>query len=240
MKAKFLFLFLSLFCLKTTVIAQSDAESSPWSIGVLAGGKTIKSLFVYDYGISLTKSIAKGHRLGVEVDYRTSGPILNQYWGAYLMKMETNIGSPMGGLNYQWFPWEASSREISSKFLRSLKLKAGAWYINNPIYEFDASLANPVIWGSITFTREEVGSVFTTIKTEKIQPYLGIGYDRFYVGKRLNISLEGGALYQGKPQVSMKASNMLEQSATLAPILQSNLGDYQIIPFLQLQLQIRL
>jgi len=218
----------------------SLAQTSPWTVGFLAGGKTIKSLFVYDYGITLTKSIANGHRIGLEVDYRTSGPLLEQNWGAYRMNMETNIGSPMGGINYQWFPFVSTSREMQSNFLKSLKLKAGAWYIDNPRYEFKASLADPVTWGSITFTTEEVGSVATSITTHKIHPYLGLGYDRFYVGKRTNFVLEGGILYQGKPQVSMTANNMLEQSATLAPVLQNNLGDYQLIPFLQLQLQIRL
>lgn len=146
----------------------------------------------------------------------------------------------MGGINYQWFPFVACSRRVKSNLLKSLKLKAGAWYIDNPKYDFKASLVDPVSWGSITFSTEEVGYVATTISTNKIQPYLGLGYDRFYVGKRMNLSLEGGILYQGKPQVTMTAYNMLEQSATLAPILQNNLGDYQLIPFLQLQLQIRL
>jgi hypothetical protein len=231
--------FLLLLCL-LMLQAAAFAQTSPWSVGLLTGGKTIKSLLVYDYGLTLTKTVGKGQRIGLEVDYRASGPLLEQKWGKYLMNMETNIGSPMGGVNYQWFPFVSTSREVKSNLLKSLKLKAGAWYINKPTYEFDASLADPVTWGSITFTTEEVGSVATTITTNKIQPYLGLGYDRFFVGKRMNVVLEGGVLYQGKPQVTMTATNMLEQSATLAPILQRNLGDYQLIPFLQLQLQIRL
>jgi len=216
------------------------AERSPYSIGFLVGGKTLKNLFVYDYGITFTDSFAKGQRVGIEFDYRTSGPMLEQLWGKYLMNMESNISSGMGGVNYQWFPFVSCSREVKSNFLKSLKLKTGVWYVGNPVYEFSASLANPVKWGSITFTTEEVGSVATTITTQNFQPYLGLGYDRFYVGKRTNLVLEGGLLYQGKPQVTMTANNMLEQSSTLAPILQNNLGDYQFIPFLQLQLQIRL
>lgn len=230
---------LCLFGLQTIAFAQT-AERSPYSIGFLVGGKTLKNLFVYDYGITFTDSFAKGQRVGIEVDYRTSGPMLEQKWGSYLMNMESNISSGMGGVNYQWFPFVSCSREVKSNFLKSLKLKTGVWYIGNPVYEFSASLANPVKWGSITFTTEEVGSVATTITTQNFQPYLGLGYDRFYVGKRTNLVLEGGLLYQGKPQVTMTANNMLEQSSTLAPILQNNLGDYQFIPFLQLQLQIRL
>jgi hypothetical protein len=237
---KQLLLLLCLLGLQTITLAQTAKQSSPWSIGLLAGGKTIKNLFVYDYGITFTESFAKGHRIGIEVDYRTSGPLLEQNWGKYAMNMETNISSGMGGVNYQWFPFVACSREVKSNLLKSLKLKTGFWYVGNPVYQFNASLANPVSWGSITFTTEEVGSVATTITTHPIQPYLGLGYDRFYVGKRTNIVLEGGFLYQGKPQVAMTANNMLSQSSELAPIFQNNLGDYQFIPFLQLQLQIRL
>ena len=236
---KLVFLILCLFGLQTIAFAQT-AERSPYSIGFLVGGKTLKNLFVYDYGITFTDSFAKGQRVGIEVDYRTSGPMLEQKWGSYLMNMESNISSGMGGVNYQWFPFVSCSREVKSNFLKSLKLKTGVWYVGNPVYEFSASLANPVKWGSITFTTEEVGSVATTITTHNFQPYVGLGYDRFYVGKRTNLVLEGGLLYQGKPQVTMTANNMLEQSSTLAPILQNNLGDYQFIPFLQLQLQIRL
>lgn len=233
---KLVLLMLCLFVLQTVM----NAQSSPWSIGVLAGGKTIKNLFVYDYGVTFTESSSNGKRLSIEVGYRTSGPLLEQNWGKYPMKMETNISSFMGGVNYQWFPFVACKREVKSNFLKSLKLKTGFWYVGNPVYEFNASLANPVSWGSITFTTEEVGSIATTITTNQIQPYLGLGFDRFYVGKRTNIVLEGGLLYQGKPEVTMVATNMLEQSSELGPVFQNNLGDYQFIPFLQLQLQIRL
>jgi hypothetical protein len=225
---------------------QLNAKDYQWSIGLIAGGKTIKSLFVYDYGIQITKSIGLGHRIRIEGNYRTSGPMFEQAWGSYTMNMKTEIGSPMGGISYEWFPFvHAGAKAVSfwkfkPNFFRSLKIKAGAWYVNDPVYRFDASLVNPVKWGSIVFTTEEIGSVKTTIATEKIQPYVGLGYDRFYVGKRTNISLEGGLLYQGKPQVGMTATNMLELTYTQAPKLQDNLGDYQIIPFAQILLQIRL
>jgi hypothetical protein len=60
------------------------------------------------------------------------------------------------------------------------------------------------------------------------------------VGRNANFSLEGGVLYQGKPQVGMIATNMLELTATQAPILQQNLGDYQLIPFVQIVFQVSL
>jgi hypothetical protein len=245
MKKQLLLLF-CLLGLQTITLAQTVKQPSPWSIGLLTGGKTIKSLFVYDYGITLTKSIAQGHRIRLEGNYRTSGPMFVQAWGRYKMNMQTEIGSPMGGISYEWFPFVTASGstptiwKFKPNFFKSLKLKAGAWYIKDPIYHFEASLIDPVKWGSITFTPQEIGSVKTTIQTEKIQPFIGIGYDRFYVGRSANFSLEGGVLYQGKPQVGMIATNMLELTATQAPILQQNLGDYQLIPFVQVVFQVSL
>jgi len=244
----FLFAFAS-FSQKSknyTSIPDFSLNKSKWSIGLIAGGKTIKSLFVYDYGISFSKSVALGHRLRLEGNYRTSGPMFVQNWGRYAMNMKTQIGSPMGGISYEWFPFVSNATYTIKRyakfdnFFKSLKVKAGFWYIQDPIYHFNASLVDPVTWGSITFNPEEIGSVTTTISTEKVQPYIGLGYDRFYTGKKTTISLEGGVLYQGKPQVGMTATNMLELTATQAPILQDNLGEYQIIPFVQLVLQIRL
>lgn len=225
---------------------QINAKDYQWSLGLIAGGKTIKSLFVYDYGIQISKSIALGHRIRVEGNYRTSGPMFEQAWGSFYMNMKTDIGSLMGGISYEWFPFvyvgaqDVSFWKLKPNFFRSLKVKGGAWYVKDPTYRFDASLVDPVKFGTIIFTTEEIGSVKTTIATEKIQPYVGLGYDRFYVGKRTNISLEGGVLYQGKPQVGMTATNMLKLTSTQAPKLQDNLGDYQIIPFAQILLQIRL
>ena len=232
---------------------QINVKDYQWSIGFIFGGKTKKSPFVrdyerlsvYDFGVQVTKSIALGHRIRIEGTYRTSSDFV-QPWGQTFMNMKTDINTPIGGISYEWFPFvRAGAKAVSiwkfkPNFFHSLKIKAGAWYVNDPVYRFDASLVNAVKWGSIVFTTEEIGSVKTTIATEKIQPYVGLGYDRFYVGKRTNISLEGGLLYQGKPQVGMTATNMLELTYTQAPKLQDNLGDYQIIPFAQILLQIRL
>jgi len=225
---------------QSMTLAQTAKQPSPWSIGFIANVKARNNLFVYDFGITLTKSIAQGHRLGIEVEYRTAVPIFEQPWGRALMKMESNVSSGIGGVNYQWFPFVASSREVKSRLLKSLKLKTGFWYVGNPVYEFKADLVNPITWGSTTFTADEMGSVFTTITTQNFQPYLGLGYDRFYVGKRTNIVLEGGMFYQGKAQVTMLATNIISQTSEKGIVLQNNLEYYQLIPFLQLQLQIRL
>jgi hypothetical protein len=232
---------------------QINVKDYQWSIGFIFGGKTKKSPFVrdyerlsvYDFGIQVTKSIALGHRIRIEGTYRTSSDFV-QPWGSTFMNMKTDINTPIGGISYEWFPFvRAGAKAVSiwkfkPNFFHSLKIKAGAWYVQDPIYRIEATLVDPVKWGNTVFTNEEIGSVKLTVATEKIQPFLGLGYDRFYVGKRTNISLEGGLLYQGKPQVVMIASNVVELTSIRAPVLQSNMSNFSIIPFAQILLQIRL
>jgi hypothetical protein len=39
--------------------------------------------------------------------------------------------------------------------------------------------------------------VSTTINTNNVQPYVGVGYDQFYLGKNINFSFNSGFVYQG-------------------------------------------
>jgi hypothetical protein len=214
-------------------------EKHDWSFGSINGLKTIKSLFIYDLGLNLTRSLGEGQRVSLESSYRFSDPKLAQSWGRRPMNMKAEIATFVVGASYEWFPFVLGKRG-SSDFFQSLKVIGGFWYVHNPVYFFDTSLAESVQWDTLTFSIEEVGSVFTTITTNKVQPFLGVGYDPFYLYKKISFSLKGGALYQGQPKVAMTASNMLAPTAGQASKFQSNLSDYQIIPFAQMSLQINL
>lgn len=221
-----------IFC---CLMQATNAQDSLWSVGPVAGFKAIKSLVIYDFGVQASRTISTGQRLRLEASYRTSAPNLKQNWGAIPMNMKSNIGSVMLGAGYEWFPYVKSGGRNS--LLKSLKVIGGAWYLDKPAYDFDASLQNPLIWGDFTFSPEEIGSVATNIQTNKFQPYLGAGYDEFYLGKQISFSVNGGFLYQGKPEVTMVATNMLKPTEESAPRLEQNLASYQFAPFIQLLLQ---
>jgi hypothetical protein len=213
----------------------ANAQDSLWSVGPVAGFKAIKSLVIYDFGVQASRTVSIGQRLRLEASYRTSAPNLKQNWGAIPMNMKSNIGSVMFGAGYDWFPYVKSGTR--SALLKSLKVTAGVWYLDKPTYDFDASLQNPLVYGDFTFKPEEIGSVATNITTNKVQPYLGVGYDEFYLRKQISFSVNGGFLYQGKPDVTMVATNMLKPTEESAPRLEQNLASYQFAPYIQLLLQ---
>jgi hypothetical protein len=85
-----------------------------------------------------------------------------------------------------------------------------------------------------------VGNVATTISTNKVQPFVGLGYDTFYNSNNVSFSINGGFLYQGKPEVTMVATNMLKPTEESAARFEQNLESYQFSPFIQLLIQFNL
>lgn len=217
---------------------EKSADISNWSLSVIGGGKAAEGVVIYETGVQVAMTLFQGNRLRLEGLVRDSSRDLDLHWGAYDLKATTDMKSLMVGLSYEWFPFVGNNP--GSKFLRSLKLKGGMYYLNDPDYVFDASLKDEVRWGDVVFTTEEIGSVETTVTTQGIQPFLGFGYDTFYAGKKINLIIEGGLGYHGKPEVTMEASNMLAPTTSQAPILESNLDGYRYMPFLQLGLQYNL
>lgn len=206
-----------------------------WSLGPVIDVKAIQNLIVYDFGVQASRSLYVGHRLRFEASYRTSASNLEINWGSIPMNLKANIGSLILGAGYDWFPFVASGTH--SGFLKSLKVIGGVWYVDKPDYFFNAYLQDPLNWGQLTFSAEEIGTVATDIKTNKVQPFLGLGYDEFYRGEHISFSINGGLLYHGKPEVTMVATNMLKPTEENAARLEQNLSGYQFTPLLQLLLQ---
>jgi hypothetical protein len=231
-------LFLQIANAQFIVKKADQTRDFRWSLGPVAGIKFIKSLVIYDFGLQASRTVSIGQRIRFEASYRTSGDNLKQNWGRIPMNMKTDIGTLILGAGYDWFPFVSSGNH--REFLESLKAIGGVWYINKPKYYFDASLQDPLVWGSITFSPEEIGSVATTIETNKVQPFLGLGYDEFYLGKNINFSVNGGIFYQGKPKVTMLATNMLKPTEESAARFEHNLESYQFSPFVQIVIQYNL
>jgi hypothetical protein len=230
------FLFLSLLMIQ---LLHSQRESPyKWSIAPVVGVKAIKTLVLYDFGVQFARTINPAQRLRLETSYRTSAPNLIQNWGRREMNMKSDIHSYIIAANYEWNPFVYYGTE--NKYLIPVKLLGGISYLTNPTYSFDVSVTEAVTWGSISFSPEEIGSVATTITTNNAQPFLGAGYDTYYLGKKLSFGVNGGVLYQGKPHVVMTATNMLKPTETQAERFESNLKVYQFSPFVQVFIQYNL
>jgi len=212
----------------------SKLKLSPYAFNTVSGVTNFKNLFVYDFGINVTKSISKNKKINISLLYRTSAPILDQYWGSRAMVMNSDISSGILYIRYDYFPFLNIKKHT---FFRSLKFTTGLQYLNNPIYSFKASLRDAVKWGQLTFTPDEVGWVNLVLKTNNFQPTIGFGYDNFFASKTFSIGIDAGGVYNGYPKVDMTAHNMLSQTVASAPRLEYNLRSYSIIPYAQLNFQ---
>ncbi|SHJ06848.1 hypothetical protein SAMN04487911_11086 [Arenibacter nanhaiticus] len=215
-----------------------DLQVSDWSLGFVAGGKSIKNYTIYESGIQVAKSILDGHRLRVDLIYRSSNSGMEGQWGNRSLNLASDIRTLMAAFSYEWFPFSANQN--NPNFFRSLKIRGGLWYVNDPKFFYDATLKDEVRWGELVFEQEEIGTVKTNIITNKVQPFLSLGYDPFYIGKKFNLIIEAGANYHGQPSVDMVATNMLTPTSSQAPILENNIKEYQFMPFVQLVMQINL
>lgn len=76
--------------------------------------------------------------------------------------------------------------------------------------------------GGNTFTPAQLGTLTGTLKYNRFAPYLGIGYVG-RVADWLELGLEAGVLYQGRPHVSLAASGPFANNPTLqAALAQEN------------------
>jgi hypothetical protein len=216
-----------------------EGKVDDWSIGAIASFKPIKTLLIYDIGVHLSRTVKKGQRMSIEAGYRsTYGSTFEQYFGNIPLSIKADISSLLVGARYDWFPFVASSTHGS--FLESLKLFGGVLYFSRPEYVFEAGLKEAFVSGDYYFSPEDIGVVVTTIKTNKMQPYLGMGYDQFYAGKKINFSVNAGLMYHGKPQVNMTATKMLKPTAENAGRLEKYFESYQFMPLVQLLIQFNL
>lgn len=232
-----LFLIIVSFTIVGNIEAQQkgvDSVRSIFAINSVAGVTNFKNLLVYDFGINLSKAISDKSKINLSLLYRTSAPVLYQNWGRYPMVMNSDISSGIINFRYDFFPFLDIEKY---KIFRKVKLTAGLQYVENPNYSFKASLRDAVKWGQLTFSQEEVGWVDLTLKTNKLQPTLGIGYDGFFITKKLTFGFDAGGVYSGYPIVKMLAHNMLEQTVDNAPRLEYNLRSYNVIPYLQFNIQ---
>jgi hypothetical protein len=236
MNFKLIFIIIS-FGFICTLDAQQigyDSLRSKFAINSVVGVTNFKNLLVFDFGINLSKAISAKSKVNLSLLYRTSAPILYQNWGKYPMVMNSDIGSGIMNIRYDYFPLLYSNKY---KIFRKIKFTAGLQYVDNPNYSFKASLKDVVRWGELTFSQEEVGWVDLNLKTSKFQPTLGIGYDGFFIDKKLTFGFDAGGVYHGYPIVNMVAHNMLEQTVNNAARLQYNLRSYNVIPYLQFNIQ---
>jgi hypothetical protein len=103
-------------------------------------------------------------------------------------------------------------------FAGGFHLTAGARLNDNRASISSTPPSNVTINGD-TFTPAQLGTLSGSLKYNRVAPYLGIGYSA-RVTNWLELGLDAGVLYQGKPHVSLAANG----ASAMDPTLQTDLA----------------
>lgn len=114
-------------------------------------------------------------------------------------------------------------------FGNAFKLTGGIAYMLTDITAI-AMVKDSVKQGDISLSPEEVGKIDVGMKVGPICPYVGIGFGRAVPKTRFSFNFEIGSYYITKPEVTFKATGMLEPSSSNEKVLQDNMSGYSWLP----------
>lgn len=137
------------------------------------------------------------------------------------------------GLYGVYYPW---ARKDASGTLtgRHWKLVGGVGARFSVKYTADATVKEKFYFAGSTLSTEQIGYVRVNIRTLRLQPYMGIGYETFIAKSPLGLFFDLGTYYHGKPWVSMTATGMLSDNTSNQQKLQNNLNGYRWYPNLMM------
>ena len=132
----------------------------------------------------------------------------------------------------EYYPWQKSS----------FKLIFGGSYIQSLTANAMIMVTDPMMFGEIELTPEQVGEMDIELAYGGMAPFLGIGFGRSIPNKRIGLGLEVGSYYIGSPSVNMNASELLEPSASAEQekSLEESFRTLSWLPTVKFRLAVRL
>lgn len=154
--------------------------------------------------------------------------VLNQ-----TVNVRPDIEFLQGGLYGVYYPWARVGTKGKIE-KRHWKLVGGVAARFSETYQANATIKEKFFFAGSTLSTEQVGYVQVNIRTLRLQPYVGMGYETFIAESPLGLFFDLGTYYQGKPWVKMKATGTLSDNAQNQQRLQDNLNGYRWFPGLML------
>jgi hypothetical protein len=174
--------------------AAAQAQTAPFGIG-----PTVSTL-----GVGLEGSFRAGPYLGFRLDASALSFDYNRTISGIPYKFSTDLRS--GGPVLDFYPFGGGFR-----------LSGGA-RINGNKADVTSTPASSIRVGSNTYTPAQIGTLSGNVDYNRVAPYVGLGYGG-RVTSWLELGVDAGVLYQGKPRVSLGASGAFANN----PALQADL-----------------
>lgn len=127
-------------------------------------------------------------------------------------------------------------------FIDWMHLSGGVLY-NFTELEIESKISEAHKIGDIYVTPETIGSIYYRLNPNEICPYLGLGFGRtISKNKIVSFNFDLGAVYQGSPKVTLRATGMVSPTANeeQREILEDNVKEYKFFPFISFQLSFRI
>lgn len=217
-------IMLSAFCLLLSIgaIAQEDEEKKEknyrHAIGISAG-----TGFSIDYAFKLNEYFSISARYN-KFDYTQEG--LKQEIDGENVLIDVTT-------DYQGYDVALSIHPFKS----GLRLIAGYGKFQATDLTVSAAFAESLFIGDVEFTSDDIGLITIVSTWEKQLPYAGIGFGRTIPkNKRLNFGVELGAYFAGEPEVDLRATGILENTADQEALLQESFNELKYLPYLQFRL----
>lgn len=122
-------------------------------------------------------------------------------------------------------------------FAGTFRVSAGLLHNKNEA-SLTATPTSDVTIGSRTYTPSEVGTLSGDVKFKKSAPYLGVGWgNAVSKANRFGFTAEIGALFQGKPDVTLRSSNASVNQADLQreeQDFENQMDDFKVYPVLSI------
>ena len=231
-------LFLLCFCFSNAAFAQDEPPIDEpnrfgMSVGVSAGTSAILGV---DIAATLLPSL--GIRAGynyLEFSKESFETSLNKLGVSnsntpFLLDGNLELNTVQFWLEYM--PGEA----------KLLRIQAGFAVAMNNKVDVQARFGETVFFNDLPVPPENLGDMTITYTSNKILPYLGLGFGHAVPEKLLTFSLEAGAYYRGAPTIEIVGTELFAPNSTNenGAIISENASKYKIQPVLALRLGIRI
>jgi len=140
------------------------------------------------------------------------------------------------GLIVDYEPFKNSSFKLmggASYFLQNTV--SGFAELTEPLY-FGDDGSDPDDKGDFVFTPEDIGTIDAEFIWADFAPYVGFGFGRTMSKNSIGFAVELGAFYMGSPDINIKATGMIEETAQEEAELEDNLSDINWLPQLNFRL----
>ncbi len=195
------------------------------------------------FGLQLAKQIGNKNKFAIKLSgthflYNINNQIVTidgkniYFYGNTLVgiKLKVNGEIKLGSVNmaFDYHP-----------FANAFKISSGLALLFSQL-NFIATPRDSLKQGEISIGPEEQGNIYYGLKTQLVCPYLGIGIGRAVPKKRVGFNFEIGTYYIGAPQLSFKTTGMLEPTSVEERKLKDNLRNYQLLPIILFNLNVRI